>query len=417
MHDHAVSTSAHTAAGPTPTASHQRSLAPDLARGLMLLLIVISNTTFYLFAAEYGPTGWHPAEGGPIDRTAQFLMIVGLDMRIFPLFAFLFGYGMMMVYLRQTRAGMQPRKAVGILRRRSLWLIVFGFVHAALLMAGDILSAYGVMSLILGGIFIRRSQRTLLIAAGVAVGLLMVIVVLTAMAFMAGDAPDPVRSYEAYAADVTDPIAAIGARLNTWLVVTLMGGLLGFSFHAALLLGMWAARCRVLEEPARHLNLLITVAAIGIPIGWLGGLPTALGHLELINLPDELLVMTGLLYMVQNLTGLFGGLGYAAIFTLIAHGLSEGWRSSVPVTMITAMGKRALSSYLAFSVIFSPVLAAWGLGLGAHLTSATMVLFAIGVWLIVAVACYMLEQFDQRGPAETLLRRLMYGSNARARNA
>lgn len=409
MHDHAASNSAHAATGPTPTASHQRSLAPDLARGLMLLLIVISNTTFYLFAAEYGPTGWHPAEGGPVDRAAQLLMIVGLDMRIFPLFAFLFGYGMMMVYLRQTRAGMEPRRAVTILRRRSLWLIVFGFAHAALLMAGDILGAYGVMSLILGGFFIRRSGRTLLIAAGVAVGLLMLLVLLTAMAFMAGEVPEPVRNYELYAADLTDPVAAIGARLNTWLFVTVMGGLLGFSFHAALLLGMWAARRRVLEEPARHLTLLTTVAAIGIPIGWLGGLPTALGHLEMIELPDELLVMTGFLYMVQNFTGLFGGLGYAALLTLLAHGLSEGLRRSAPVTMITAMGKRSLSSYLAFSVLFSPVLAAWGLGLGAHSTSATMVLFAIGVWLTVSAGCYALERFDRRGPAEALLRKGMYG--------
>lgn len=409
MHDQTHSGSEPNLLGPMSTDSRNRMLAPDLARGLMLLLIVISNTSFFLFAAEHGPTGWHPAEGGRLDRIVQFLMIVALDMRVYPLFAFLFGYGMMTVYLRQIRSGIETAKAVRLLRRRSLWLIVFGFAHAALFLAGDILGAYGVMSLILGWIFIRRSDRTLLIAAGLAVFLLMLLVLLTFMAFMGGDVPDPERTVEAYGADETDPIAAIGTRLTTWVVVTLGGGLLGFSFHAAMLFGMWAARNRVLEEPGKHLRLLITVAAIGIPVGWIGGLPTALGHLEMMDIPDEMLVMSGCLYMLQIFTGLFGGLGYAAIITLAADSLSESIIMSPPVKLITAMGKRALTSYLLFSAIFSPILSAWGLGLGARLSSATMVLFAISVWMIVGVICTLLDQFNRRGPAEALLRRLMYG--------
>jgi uncharacterized protein len=70
-------------------------------------------------------------------------MITVLDLRIYPLFAFLFGYGMMQLFLRQTAAGTSERAAMALLRRRSLWLIAFGLVHAALLMAGDILGSYG----------------------------------------------------------------------------------------------------------------------------------------------------------------------------------------------------------------------------------------------------------------------------------
>lgn len=72
------------------------------------------------------------------------------------------------------------------------------------------------------------------------------------------------------------------------------------------------------------------------------------------------------------------------------------------------MGKRSLSCDLAHSLMFASLLAAWGLGLGEHLTSATMVLFAVGVWLVTVVGAYALERAGRQGPVETVLRRLVY---------
>jgi uncharacterized protein len=151
-----------------PVRPGERALAPDLARGCMLLLIVLSNTGFHLWAAPHGASGWHPVGGSALDRVVQTLMITVLDLRIYPLFAFLFGYGMMQLFLRQTAAGTSGRAAAALLRRRSLWLIAIGFVHAALLMAGDILGSYGLASLWLGWLFLRRAERTLLVWSGIA---------------------------------------------------------------------------------------------------------------------------------------------------------------------------------------------------------------------------------------------------------
>src|ERR1041384_8305031 len=124
----------------------QQHHAPDLARGVMLLLIVMSNTAFHLWGSRYGPSGWHPVDGSWLDRATQFVMIVTLDLRAYPLFPFLLAYGMVQLYQRQP----DKRKAVALLRRRSLWLVVFGFVHAALFLAGDILAHYGLATLFLG---------------------------------------------------------------------------------------------------------------------------------------------------------------------------------------------------------------------------------------------------------------------------
>lgn len=127
----------------------------------MLLLIAASNTAFHLWAARRGPSGWQPVDGSWLDHAVQFTMITVLDLRVYPLFAFLFGYGMTQLYLRQRAAGSSEKDAVGILRRRSLWLIVIGLAHATLLMAGDILGFYGLMSLVLGWLVLRRSDRAL----------------------------------------------------------------------------------------------------------------------------------------------------------------------------------------------------------------------------------------------------------------
>ncbi|MFD9863551.1 DUF418 domain-containing protein [Streptomyces alboflavus] len=448
---------------PTGVRAAERALAPDLARGLMLLFIAMSNTAFHLWNSDYGPSGWQPTNGGWLDHTVQFAMIVGLDLRIYPLFAFLFGYGMMQLYLRQTATGTSERRAAALLRKRSLWMIVIGLTHAALLMAGDIVGYYGLLSLGLGWLFLRRGDRALKwwIWISVTVSVAAAAQPVVTAAFQGelsslGDAGADAGS-EAYAAGKESWLAAAGTRMMTGLflvgaaapLVLVTGG--GFIF----LLGFWAARRRILEEPGKHLRLLRGTAIIGIAIGWLGGLPAALAHVGALDVSADAQSETGALMALRDVTGSAAGLGYVALVALFVHWWTrrqerrerQDWpREATPgpatattrtpatastaataataatptttftsapvataVTAISAVGKRSLSCYLTHSLLFAPILAAWGLGLGEHLTSATMVLFAFGVWLVTVAGAYALEIRGKRGPAETLLRRLMYG--------
>lgn len=391
----------------------ERALAPDLARGLMMLLIALSNTVFHLWAAEHGPSGWHPVDGTTTDRVVQFAMIVGLDLRVYPLFAFLFGYGMAQLYGRQVEAGTEPRTARALLRRRSLWLIVFGFAHAALLMAGDILGAWGLLSLVLGWLFVSRRSGTLLIWSGLGVATMVLPAIVFAVAILVGGVPaappgaDTQPTVEVYASDEPDPLAAAAVRVTTWLFVTLT---VPASPPAVvgMLLGMWAARRRILEEPSAHLRLHGVTAAVGVAVGWLGGLPSALVHVGLLAVDPGATSASGALYGLQVVTGLGGGLGYVALAGLAVHLMSARWRTSTPVVAVAAVGKRSLSAYLAHSLMFAPVLAAWGIGVGAQLASASMALFAVGVWLVTVLGAHALERRGLRGPAEAVLRRLVY---------
>jgi uncharacterized protein len=213
-----------------------------------------------------------------------------------------------------------------------------------------------------------------------------------------------------YASGQENALAAAGTRLGTWLFVTLGGGMLSFGGHAVMLLGFWAARRRLLEEPGNHLGMLRWTAAVGLAIGWLGGLPAALAHVGVLEVPPAAVSEAGALRLIADGTGLAGGLGYVALVGLIAHRLSERARRHPAVVAVAAVGKRSLSCYLAHSLIFAPLLAAWGLGLGARLGSATMAAFAVGVWLVTVVGASAMDRAGWRGPAEVLLRRLAYAS-------
>ncbi|MEU5954922.1 DUF418 domain-containing protein [Streptomyces sp. NPDC047525] len=396
----------------------ERALAPDLARGLMLLFIVLSNTAFHLSAARHGPSGWQPVDGGWVDHAVQFTMITVLDLRIYPLFAFLFGYGMMQLFLRQTAAGTSEREAVRVLRRRSLCLIAIGLLHATLLMAGDIVGFYGIISLALGWLFLRRSDRALKWWIWIATAQLLLLAaepvvsaLLSGELGTMGDAgAEP--GADAYAAGEGNWLTAAGTRFTSGLFVTFAAAPLSLvgGVYVIFLLGFWAARKGVLEEPGRHLPLLRRTAAIGITVGWLGALPAALAHVGAITVPDDAQSEGGVLTLLRDVTGNAAGLGYVAAVALFVHWWTrrKSRRGSRAVTAISAVGKRSLSCYLAHSLLFAPVLAAWGLGLGAHLTSATMALFAVAVWLVTVAGAYAMERAGRRGPVEVALRRVMY---------
>ena len=138
-----------------------RSIAPDLARGAMLLLIAIANAPMLLWGYDSGLFGGHSLDGSVADRIAQTTSITAIDGRVYPMFALLFGYGIVQLYTRQTAAGVDPAEARRLLRRRHWWMVAFGFVHAALLWYGDILGTYGLVGLLLVWLFLDRGDRTI----------------------------------------------------------------------------------------------------------------------------------------------------------------------------------------------------------------------------------------------------------------
>jgi uncharacterized membrane protein YeiB len=374
------------AAAPATTA--ERTLAPDLGRGFMLLAIALAHAHLLLYAADYTPSA--------VDRTAVFLRELLVDDRARPMFFFLFGYGLVQLTSRLESRGGEWGTIRPLLRRRGWWLVLIGLAHAAII-GIDIISVYGFALVCFAGL-LTRSDRTLLrVASGT-------LLALGVFAFLFAYAQAASSTYMALepGAGSTDPVAMAASRLVGWAFVVIA---YGWQVLPGMLLGVWAARRRVLEEPARHRPLLRRTAIGGIGLALIGGLPWALMTARFWTGPSE--TLGGFAGAAHGVTGLAGGVGAIAAIGLVAIGI--GARRGPVVTAISALGQRSLTFYIFQSVVFLAVLSPVALGLGAHIGFAGAALVGFATWLLSLVGAEAMRRRSYRGPAEILLRRLTYG--------
>ncbi|MGH3788223.1 MAG: DUF418 domain-containing protein [Pseudonocardiaceae bacterium] len=384
-----------------PVEVSKRSLAPDLARGAMLLLIALANAHVYLYGHAIGVRGY-PIPDSIADRLVVLLQMTFVDGRAYPMFAALFGYGIVQLLRRQTSRGVDEVVVRRLVRKRGGWLIIFGFLHALLLFSGDILGAYGLLAILLAGLVVRASDRTLLIIIGV-----WTVPTVAFGALMSLPAPEGAKAFLASMV-TTDPLAAAGVRALEWALLTAILAL--FLVLPALLFGVWAARRRLLDEPERHHRLLLRAAVLGVGLAAVGGLPLALMAASWWPQPSTWEV--ALAGMVHTVTGYAGGIGYAAIAGLVAirvgARVGERDRPAPVVAALAACGQRSLTCYLLQSVAFVAVLAAYGGGLGNRLGIAATALLAAVTWVLTVLLANVMSRRNYRGPAEVLLRRLTY---------
>ncbi len=369
-----------------PTGLAERVLAPDLARGVMLLFIALANSHYFLQGPRY-LVGF-PLDGSALDATVAAAIATLVDGRAFPLFSVLFGYGVVQLARRQQEAGSPWRAVSRLVRRRSLWMLVIGFLHCVLLYVGDIVAAYGFLALLLVGA-VRWKLWVLLTLAGLGLAVLSLPGGDPA-SFAAG--PDP-------ALLPPDPVTAFVERAAAWPLLVPMEAL---GLLVPFLLGIVAARRRLLEEPAHHRALLAVVAAIGIGAAVAGGLPLGLTVAGVLPAGPDLAQLVAL----HDATGYLGGPGYAAALALLA--VRIGHRRGPVTHAVTAVGQRSLTCYLSQSVVWTLAFAPYALDLSDDLTVASTAALAIGTWLATVGAAELMRGRGVRGPAEVMLRRLAY---------
>ncbi|NIK60379.1 DUF418 domain-containing protein [Kribbella shirazensis] len=381
-----------------PVTGRERALAPDLIRGAMLLLIGLANSANFAFA---GQPGLETSPHG-FERVLNFLKLTFVDDRAYPVFAIMFGYGLVQLTRRQRAAGATTGAVRRILVKRNAWLIAFGLVHATLLYFGDFLGAYGVVGIVCTLFLLNRGDKFHRIALGVWAVQLVYLAVIAARAVLAvvnstGPAhaltnkPNPSLAASSYGASLLDRPHEY--PLHT---ATVLG------FVTIVWLGIWAARRQILENPGAHRKLLSWVAASGLGIAVLGGLPLALVSAGLLHVDKPALDAVSFL---SQASGMFAGPGYVALFGLLVTRITK---LSLPVRAVSALGQRSLSGYLFQSVSWMVLLAPFTLNLRFGSTAYTAALVATGVWIVSVVAAYAMSRRSYRGPAETLLRRLVY---------
>ncbi|WP_052400808.1 DUF418 domain-containing protein [Oceanobacillus jeddahense] len=367
----------------------ERLLAPDLARGFMLLIIALAHAPLLLDRQDGGSV---------IDEAVNFVSILFVDNRGLPLFAILLGYGLAMMVNRQLKAGTLEIESKRLLRRRGFFLLLFGFVHAVIIGGIDILAFYGFSTLLIGWILFR--QNRVLIRAILCVSLFFLFLLPIVWVGMA------------HAMDATGgSLETQGQSNSESYIETTLFNLISFPFMILsqlfmypmllpILIGVWAARNNLLLVGNR--KQLVRIAIIGTLISIIGGLPLALDGTQLWSSSPT---MKGLFMALQMITGLAGGIGYAAIFGLIGSIVS---RTGLMVRSLTALGQRSLTFYVLIETMLVITLSPVAFGLGQVLHSTEAVIIAVFVWLISLLLAMMMEYKGMRGPADALLRRLIY---------
>lgn len=285
-----------------------------------------------------------------------------------------------------------------LLWRRGLVLVIVGFLHAVLLYAGDILGAYGVL-LFVGAWLVHWKDRWLLLTA----------LVFFVLAFLPNGDSSTISSAPPDVSMLPPDVGTmVVERARTSLYVALLGPL---GFVCPFVLGLWAGRRRILEQPERHRTSLRVTASVGIGAAVLGAQPISLMLAGVVTRPNQ--PTLELIGPLHDATGILGGLGYAALLSLVAVRLQARRRPAVDA--IAAAGQRSMTCYLAQSVVWTLAFTPFLLDLSATLTVATTALLATVTWMAVTwILADRMRRAGHRGPFELLVRRATYGRTSQA---
>jgi uncharacterized protein len=373
----------------------KRALALDLARGFMLLLIVLAHAPLYLYASQPGIMS-RPESVHVMDNLINSFGELFIDNRARPMFAVLFGYGLVMIYESQIQKGRTVKEAMKAIKRRAFYLILFGIVLAVGIGGQDILMAYGIAGLLVCWLLPRR-DKVLMTAAST----LLVISVLY-LPLIWGFVVEGNGGYGFGTEFSHDDryVALVMDALFFFPVIPLFIHLL-FPILPSVLAGLWMGRKQLLTKSEQHPKRLKILAVTGMAISVLGALPLML--IDEVWQPS--LFLAGMANGIQIVTGIAGGVGYAALFGILGSFIKA---PGPIVNSLAALGKRSLTFFIfneaALVFLLSPV----ALNLGGILNNTWATVIAAMVWAVSVFFAAVLEKMHLNGPLETLMRRLAY---------
>ncbi|WP_075307538.1 DUF418 domain-containing protein [Bacillus wiedmannii] len=373
----------------------KRAVSLDLARGTMLLLIVLAHAPLYLYAAD--PGIMHRVESGSFfDQIVNLFGIFIIDNRARAMFAVLLGYGLVLALEGQISKGKNENHAVKIVRRRSWYLILFGVVLAVLIGGQDILMAYGVAGLLVSPL-LKCKMKTLIRTFSI-----ITILYIIFIPIIWGFNMQAIGDY-GFSPDVSAKDTYLSTTMLRLLFFPIIPVLIHFMFPIlpSVILGLWIARYQLLIKPEQHLKKLYFITIIGLAISLIGAFP--LSFIGTIWYPS--LFIAGMINGIHILTGIVGGLAYATGFGIIGSRLKNLGYFSLS---LIALGKRSLTFFVLNEALLVILLSPVAFDLGGHVSNALAALVAISIWILSVILATIMEKNNLNGPLEILLRRLIY---------
>lgn len=369
-----------------------RIVSIDRMRGFSLLGIFLVNMISFHSPLFYiDPETWW---GGTLNRVTYVFIDIFVQASFYPLFAMLFGYGLVILEkrIRQRKLRFYP-----IVIRRLFILLLIGILHAFLVWHGDILITYAVSGFIFL-LFISWNAKRLLFT-----GVIIYIVPNLLLLFMLGastlhNGGDQFSMYDKEAAEQ----AIIAYHTGSFAEVTQQrvedwyqgNNPVSFLFYFITILplffiGAGAAKMRLYEEVESNRKKMAYTALVFFFLGLvLKALPYFLNRNVLTDYTQDI----------------FGGALLAAAYALFIAIVSEYRLLDRILTPLEAAGRLSISNYLFQSFVSTMIFYSYGLGYYGDISIFAGTLLALVIYCFqLAVSSWWVTKFYY-GPVEWLWR-------------
>jgi uncharacterized protein len=369
-----------------------RIVSIDRMRGFSLLGIFLVNMISFHSPYFYiDPETWW--EGNINLFTYRFIDVL-IQASFYPLFAMLFGYGLVILRERILDKGL---KFTPLAVRRLSLLLLIGCIHAFFIWEGDILITYAVCGFAFL-LFLGWSAKRLMIA-GLAIYIVPnLLLVLMLGAASAVDGGAEFSMYDGQAAEQAINVYQTGSfaevteqRMTEWYK---NNNLMGLFFYLITILplfmfGAGAAKMRLFEKVHRNKKKIRTYAAA---LSILGLLIKSIPYLYRRTL------------MTDYAQDIFGGAMLAMAYALIIALLSEHRKMDRILYPLEAAGRLSISNYLFQSFFSTMIFYSYGLGYYGDVSIFAGTMLALAIYASqLAVSSWWVKRFYY-GPVEWLWR-------------
>lgn len=419
----------------SPITEHERIASLDALRGLAVLGILAMNITAFALpmAAYVNPVSPALAPYAGEFRGGNFAAWLTthlvFDQKMITIFSALFGAGLVVM---DRRSG---GRFLGVHSRRMLWLLFLGLAHAYLVWFGDILVTYALCgaliyplrrlrprTLIVFGLLLCAVTMAISTLMGLGLGMGREAAMQAEAVIAAGGEPteeqaEAIKGWRDACADldptpeqVAEQVAAFrGSYPET--VAANVKAAVGFQTFYLLIWGLWRTTGVMMigmalmklgvfsaSLPGRRYAIMVAAGyGLGLPVVAAGAWDQVASGFD----PVRAFVFGWHFNAVGSLLVALGHVG-AVMWVCRAGVLPRVTRR------LAAVGRMALTNYLAQSVICTAVFFGWGFGLFGSLERWQIMLAVLGVWLVeLAWSPWWLARF-RFGPAEWVWRSLTY---------
>ncbi|MEK4564287.1 DUF418 domain-containing protein [Alkalihalobacillus sp. FSL R5-0424] len=382
-----------------PTLEGDRIITLDMLRGFALLGIILANSFHFQYGLFYETSLFNQYPNGGIDRFAESAILIFVQASFYPLFSFLFGYGMA---LQKQRFLDRGQSFNAVFWRRTLILGIVGYLHGIYLWNGDILFAYALTSVLLF-FFLMMPARGLVITGLILVGLMGSCAAVPESFYEFAEQgmsqeTDPtyqfnkdeisVLSEGTYGDTVefrqtADPFG-FGVFGNIFMTINSIFAVLGL-----FLVGSYVMRKGWISDPHNHKGKWKIMMWIGLGVGLLAKTPVAFNKDS--NQLDALQTFIG---------GPFLTMFFISAFVLAAT-TDRGRKVLQPLSYA---GRMAFTNYLFQSLIMTTIFYHYGFGLFNSVGVFVGALIAIAVFVLQLILSKVWLTYFRMGPLEWLWR-------------